>query len=309
MQFIKFASKKKKQTTTLQTKRNRFAYSLLVPGYLFFIPFRLLSIIAIFVMSFVSWKGYSFSTIKWAGLDNFTRLINDPIFWKSLWHTIQFVLIVVVVQTVLALFLAILLEQHLPLTKFIRGIYFMPTVLSLVVVGILFGYIFSPSSGVVNALLRTLGSEIQPHWLGDPKIALYLIMAITTWKEFGLAMFIFIAGLEAIPLDLFDAAKVDGANSWAILRNIILPLIKETTTVVVILTTVNCLKVFDLIWVMTKGGPFYATEVLATRMYTQTFNHGNFGYGSAIASVLFILTFVVSVIQMKVSRSGKEAIY
>ncbi len=293
----------------LKKMRNRFAYSMLIPGFAFYIPFRFLSIVAIVLMSFISWKGYSFKTIEWVGLSNYQRLFTDPIFWRSLWHSIQFVIVVVIVQTSFALLLAMLLEQNIPLSKFVRGVYFMPTVLSLVVVGILFGFIFSPSNGLLNKFLMMLGSENPPMWLADPKLALFVIMGITTWKEFGLSMFIFIAGLEAIPEDLFDAAKVDGASNFNIFRHIILPLLKETTTVVVVLTTINCLKVFDLIVVMTKGGPYYATEVLSTRMYSQVFKNGNFGYGSAIAIVLFVITFVVSLIQLKIRDRGEKIEY
>ena len=300
---------KKKRKPPLKSTRNRFAYSMLVPGFAFYIPFRFLSIVAIFLMSFISWKGYNLKTIEWVGLANFQRLFTDAIFWRSLWHSIQFVIVVVIVQTSFALLLAILLEQNIPLSKFIRGVYFMPTVLSLVVVGILFGFIFSPSNGILNKFLIMLGSENPPGWLADPNLALFVIMGITTWKEFGLSMFIFIAGLEAIPNDLFDAAKVDGANNFNIFRHIILPLLKETTTVVVVLTTINCLKVFDLIMVMTKGGPYYATEVLATRMYNQVFKNGNFGYGSSIAVILFSLTFVISLIQLKIRDRGEKIEY
>lgn len=232
--------------------------------------------------------------MQWAGLQNYASIIHDSIFWQALQHNLEFVFIVVVFQTVVALGLAILLEQKLPLSKFFRGVYFMPTVLSLVVVGLLFSLILSPSQGLLNNFLRTIGLNIQPAWLGDSKIALFVLMVVSMWKEFGLSMFLFIAGLETIPDDLFDAAKVDGANRWKIISNVIIPLIGETITVVVVLTTISCLKLFELVVVMTKGGPFHATEVLTTRMYNQTFAYGNVGYGSSIAFVLFLLTFGIS---------------
>ena len=300
---------KKKKNTSLKHKQAVTAYSLLIPGLSFYIPFHFFPIIAVFLMSLITWKGYSFSTIEWAGLQNYKDLIADKQFWNALSHNIQFVIIVVIVQTLFSLFLAMLLEQNLPLSKFFRGIYFMPTVLSLVVVGLLFGFVLSPANGLLNRLLLLMGSKSQPAWLGEPKLALFVLMAVNVWKEFGLSMFLFIAGLESIPDDLFDAAKVDGANRWQIFSHIIFPLLMETTMVVITMATINCFKLFDLIQVMTKGGPFFATEVLATRMYTQSFKYGKIGYGSAIAVVLFLLTFSFSAMQFILRNKKNRVVY
>jgi ABC-type sugar transport system permease subunit len=282
----------------LRSQRTLTAYLLLAPGLALYIPFHFLPILAVFFMSFLEWKGYSFATMKWAGLANYAALFKDKFFWRALGHNLQFVIIVVVVQTVLALALALVLEQKFRGSTFFRGVYFMPTVLSLVVVGILFSLMLSPSQGLVNAFLRAIGlGRIQPIWLGDPKLALYVLMGVHIWKDFGLSLFLFIAGLEAIPDDLFDAAKVDGARPKDIIFRIIIPLLNETTTVVVILITIVCFKVFDLVVVMTGGGPFFATEVLSVRMYYQSFKYGRMGYGSATAVILFLFTFAVSAAQ------------
>ncbi len=294
---------------SLKAKQSLAAYSLLLPGLSMYIPFHFLPILGVILLSLISWKGYSFHTMQWVGLANYREILSDQRFWQALWHNIQFVLIVVAIQTMLSLFLAILLEQTLPLAKFFRGIYFMPTVLSLVVVGLLFSFVLSPSQGLLNTFLRMLGSQNPPAWLGDPKIALFVLMVVTIWKEFGLSMFLFIAGLESIPDELFDAAKVDGAGTWKVFTNIILPLIKETAYVVMIMATINCFKLFDLVRVMTKGGPFFATEVLATRMYTQSFKYGKIGYGSAIAVVLFLITFLISAIQFYFRSRGEKVEY
>lgn len=301
--------KPSKKELSLKQKQARTAYGLLVPGLSMYIPFHFLPILAVFLMSLVSWKGYSFSTIQWNGINNYKDILSDQLFWKALWHNIQFVIIVVVIQTLFALFLAMILEQNLPLSKFFRGIYFMPTVLSLVVVGLLFGFVLSPSNGLLNNFLRLVGTKSQPAWLGDPNIALFVLMAVTIWKEFGLSMFLFIAGLECIPEDLFDAAKVDGANRWQVFLRIILPLLTETIMVVVMMATINCFKLFDLIQVMTKGGPFFATEVLATRMYSQSFKYGKIGYGSAIAVVLFMITFSFSAVQFLLRNKKNQVEY
>ena len=294
----------------ISTRRSLTAYLLLLPGLVFYAPFHILPILAVVYFSFLKWKGFSFATMKWVGLDNYRNLLQDRFFWQALKHNVQFVIIVVIVQTVLALALALVLEQKFPLSTFFRGVYFMPTVLSLVVVGILFTLILSPAQGPLNAFLRTIGLDhIQPVWLGDPKLTIYVLMGVQIWKDFGLSMFLFIAGLEVIPNDLFDAAKVDGASPWDIVWRIILPLLRETTTVVVILITIVCFKLFDLVIVMTEGGPFFATEVLSVRMYHQAFKLNRMGYGSAIAIVLFSITFVVSALQFWLRSRGEKVEY
>ncbi len=294
----------------ITNQRSLTAYLLLLPGLVFYIPFHFLPILGVFFFSLFDWKGYSFATMKWVGLGNYAALMDDRFFWGALKHNFHFVVVVIVVQTVSALALALILEQKFHLSTFFRGVYFMPTVLSLVVVGILFSLILSPSQGLVNVLLRTIGlSDVQPVWLGDPTLAFYVLVFVHIWKDFGLSMFIFIAGLEAIPDELFDAAKVDGATSWDIIWRIILPLLRETTTTVVVLITIVCFKLFDLVIVMTGGGPFFATEVLSVRMYFQAFKHSRMGYGSAYAMVLFVITFAVSGLQLWLRGRGTKVEY
>jgi ABC-type sugar transport system permease subunit len=279
-------SVRRRPRTRISRQRTLTAYLLLLPGLIFYVPFHFLPIVGVFLLSLFDWKGYNFATMKWTGLGNYVTLMDDKFFWGALKHNFQFVIIVVVVQTVVALALALILEQKFHLSTFFRGVYFMPTVLSLVVVGILFSLILSPSQGLVNVLLRTVGLEdVQPVWLGDP------------------------AGLEAIPDELFDAAKVDGASPWDVIWRIILPLLRETTTTVIVLITVVCFKLFDLVVVMTGGGPFFATEVLSVRMYFQAFRHSRMGYGSAYGVVLFLITFAVSGLQFWLRNRGAKVEY
>jgi raffinose/stachyose/melibiose transport system permease protein len=292
------ASALRKRWLRLKSQRSLTAYLLLAPGLLFYIPFHFLPILGVIAFSLFKWKGYSFASMQWVGLENYSRMIGDKFFWNALGNNIKILIVVVIVQTTLALTLALILEQKFRGSTFFRGVYFMPTVLSMVVVGILFSLILSPTKGLMNALLRVIGlGHIQPAWLGEPNLALIVLMAVMVWKGFGLSLFLFIAGLEAIPDELLDAAKVDGASGWTIIWRVIIPLLRETTTVVVILITIGCFRVFDLVMSMTGGGPFFATEVLSVRMYNQTFDYNRVGYGSAIAVVLFIVTFSASVAQ------------
>ncbi|MEW5814881.1 MAG: sugar ABC transporter permease [Spirochaetota bacterium] len=301
LRYTKTFSKNRHRNRSILT-----AYVLLLPGLIFYIPFHFAPILGVLFFSLFDWKGYSLGTMRWTGLGNYINLMGDTFFWRALWHNAQFVIVVVVVQTMIALALAIILEQKFPLSTFFRGVYFMPTVLSLVVVGILFTFILSPAQGLINVFLRKIGLSIQPVWLGDHRVALYVLMGIHIWKESGLSLFLFIAGLEAIPGELFDAAKVDGATPGGILWRVILPLLRETTTVVVILNIIMCFKIFDLVVVMTGGGPFFATEVLAVRMYYQAFRFSRMGYGSAIAVFIFLLTFAISALQFRLRTRGER---
>jgi raffinose/stachyose/melibiose transport system permease protein len=172
-------------------------------------------------------------------------------------------------------------------------------VISLVVVGIVFTLVLSPSLGLINPFLEAIGlGQFAGAWLGDPDLALPIVIAIDVWHGFGLYMFLFISRLIAIPQDLHDAAFVDGANGWQDIIHITLPLMKSMVAMVVLLASIEALKLFAIVYVMTKGGPNHATEVLSTWAYFQAFTANNVGYGSAILVVLLIITFVLAYIQV-----------
>jgi raffinose/stachyose/melibiose transport system permease protein len=176
----------------------------------------------------------------------------------------------------------------------------MPSVISMVVIGIIFMLILSPSLGLVNPLLDHIGlGKFKHAWLGDPKVALVTIIITYVWKNFGLAMFLIVAGLKDIDVELYEAATIDGANTWDCLFRVTLPLLIPIGGVVVIVTSIEALKVFDLVYVMTNGGPNHTTEVLTTWMYWQGFRYKKMGYGSAIGVVLLTITFILASLQVR----------
>jgi len=240
-------------------------------------------------IGFTDWNGISAQTIKWIGLGNYIELYSDNFFWISLKNNLVIVGGSVLVQMTLALLLAVILDSGLKGAEIFRTVFFIPTVLSFIVVGLLFSLILSPTVGIVNPLLFKLGLGSWQH----------------QWKEFGFSVFLFLAGLQTIPKELYEAARVDGAGPWRNLFSITFPLLKEVTIVVVILAVNQAFLIFDLIYVMTSGGPYHATEVLATYMYSRAFTSGRMGYGTAIAQVLFVIVFVVTLIQLRVTRAGK----
>jgi ABC-type sugar transport system permease subunit len=282
----------------MRKRKNLFAYLMLLPGFLFFLFAYLLPILGTVYLSFFKWSG--FGAMKFIGLENYVnRLINDRVFFIALKNTILFVILVVLIQIGLSLLLAVLLESNLKFAKFIRGVYFVPTVISFIVVGLLFNFVFSPSVGFVNVFLKTIGLGVfAGQWLADPGKALFIVILIYIWKSFGISLFLIIAGIQSIPMELFEAAMVDGANIWNKFFNITLPLLTRVVVLNMILAASSSLKVFDLVYSLTKGGPVNATEVLGTYMYAQGFSFLRFGYGAAISIVIFLIALVITLIQL-----------
>ena len=275
------------------------AIPFLAPALFFYAIFLLVPLLGTLALSVTDWSGINIATIEFVGLDNFRALGGDDVFWQSLRHNLAFLVGSVFLKTTVALTVALALDQNLPFSNFFRGVYLMPTVISLVVVGIVFSLVLSPSLGLINPFMEAIGlGRFAGAWLGDPDLALPIVIAIDVWHGFGLYMFLFISRLIAIPQDLHDAAFVDGANGWQDILHITLPLMKSMVAMVVLLASIESLKLFSIVYVMTKGGPNHATEVLSTWAYFQAFTANNVGYGSAILVVLLIITFILAYIQV-----------
>ena len=275
------------------------AIPFLAPALFFYAVFLLVPLLGTLALSVTDWSGFNIADIEFVGGDNFRALGSDEVFWQSLRHNLTFLVGSVILKTTVALALALALDQNLPFSNFFRGVYLMPTVISLVVVGIVFTLVLSPSLGLINPFLESIGLErFAGAWLGDPDLALPIVIAIDVWHGFGLYMFLFISRLIAIPQDLHDAAFVDGANGWQDILHITLPLMKSMVAMVVLLASIEALKLFAIVYVMTKGGPNHATEVLSTWAYFQAFTANKVGYGSAILVVLLVITFILAYIQV-----------
>ncbi len=275
------------------------ALPFLAPALIFYVLFQMVPLLGTLALSVTEWNGFNFADIRFVGADNFRAMGDDPVFWQSLRHNLTFLGGSVVLKTFVALLVALALDQRLPFSHLFRGVYLMPTVISLVVVGVVFTLLFSPSLGLVNPFLESIGlGRFAGAWLGDPKLALPILIVIDTWHGFGLYMFLFISRLIAIPQDLHEAAFVDGANAWQDILHVTLPLMKSMVAMVVLLAAIEALKMFSLVYVMTKGGPNHATEVLSTWAYFQAFTANKIGYGSAILVVLLVITFVLAYVQV-----------
>jgi raffinose/stachyose/melibiose transport system permease protein len=243
-------------------------------------------------LSFTDWNRYS-SEIDFVGFKNFALIFSQQNYWNSISNTIIFTIVTIALKTVFALLLALLLSKGLKrFFNFHRVVMYLPAVIPMLVVGILFKSILHPTTGMLNELLRSIGLDfLAQRWLTNPDIALYSVIFVDTWKGVGFIMVILIAGLQVIPSEYYEAAQLDGANKWDELWNITLPLLMPTLTVTTVLNLLYGLKVFDVVWVLTNGGPGYATETVYTVVFKE-FSKGRYGVSTALSTLLFVIMII-----------------
>lgn len=262
--------------------------SFVLPALLVFAVFALWPTYQAFEYSFVKWDGISPSR-EWVGLANYIRLFNDRIFWQAFAHTLQWTGTILVINIGLGLVVAATLARIRRARLFLQTCFMVPLVLAPITVAIIWRWLYQPE-GVINSLLAAggLGFLARP-WLGDPSTTLTAIAVAHSWSTLGLSVIIFLAGLQAIDEEIFEAASLDGANAVQTFRHITAPALRPIAVVVVILTVTDAFKAFDLIWAMTRGGPARASEILSTYMFKRGVQENQYGYGSAIAVTLLIV--------------------
>jgi raffinose/stachyose/melibiose transport system permease protein len=245
------------------------------------------------------------------GFANYQRLVHDPIVWVSLWNNLAYAVISIVFQVCGAFLLAAMIEglKSERARRFWRAVYFVPSAISITVTGLLFYFIYQPDIGLLNAGLERigLGSLVQP-WLGGEHTAIYAIIAMSQWQGFGYSTLLFAVAIQKIPRELYDAAIIDGAGPLSRLRNVTIPLTREMTGLMIIVTITGAFQVFNEVMVMTAGGPNNQSQVLGTWLYQQGFNENNFGYGAAIAAVIFVVTMITGAAQLWYTRRRRVAL-
>ncbi|NOU67881.1 ABC transporter permease subunit [Paenibacillus sp. LMG 31461] len=283
----------------------RFVFMSLAPAILVYALFVFVPVIWSGYYSFFDWKGIG--TAKFIGLKNYVEIIHDPIFWTSLKNNLIFLVVAVFGQLPVALILAILLHKSNALQRFIRSAVFVPMVMSSVVIGMIWQYIYHPQIGILNLLLEKLGLESwKLQWLSDPKIAIFALAPPLIWSFVGLYLIIFISAFQNIPGEIHDATQIDGAEGARKLFSVTLPMMWSTVQIAIILCISGSLKSFDLVYVMTKGGPAHATELLATYMYNSTFSSYRYGFGSAISTTIVLISLIfIGISQWATSRKSK----
>jgi raffinose/stachyose/melibiose transport system permease protein len=256
------------------------------------------------VYAFTDWNGLS-PRLHFIGFDNFFQLTTDNLGLTALFQTLRFTLVVTVVMNVIALLLAVVLNMNLKTRGLLRLIFFTPVIVMPVIVAMLWSFMYQPN-GAVNAALKAIGlGGFTQLWLGNPDVVLNAIMVVYIWQFVGVSMVIYLAGLQNVPEETLEAAAVDGANSWQILLRITIPQLRPAIITSTILTLIGALKVFDQVWVLTQGGPGNASHTLSTAMYQAAFVFGEYGYGTAIALVLTVITLFAAFTQWRVLRRGE----
>jgi raffinose/stachyose/melibiose transport system permease protein len=280
-----------------QKAQNNLAIVLfLLPAFLFFFVFQVYPILESAYYSLFNWTGLGPAT-KFIGLNNYQQILTDDVFLKALKNALLLIVLSLALQLPAALALAIMVGRDLPGRAVYRTIFFMPYVISEVITGIIWLNLFNadPSKGFINAVL-TLIPGVQPQeWLGDMDLVFPCLFVVLTWKWFGLYMLLFLAGLQGIPVEVEEAARIDGANSWQLVWNITIPMLRNTIQTAAYLSVLGSLQQFILVWVMTQGGPSSASEMLATYLYRFSFKRFWLGYGSAVALVMLVIALTFSV--------------
>jgi len=243
---------------------------------------------------------------EFIGFDNYTNLFQDKLFWKTLLNTVIYLIGVVPALVILPIFLAVLVNQKLKGVGFFRSAFFIPVVTSLVVAGIAWDWVYK-ENGLLNYALQIIGVITEPiGWLTSTSTALFAVMVVTIWKGLGYYMIIYLAGLQSISPNLYEAADIDGANWWQKMTRITVPMLMPFVLLVSIMASVNAMKVFEEIYVMTGGGPLHSSETLVFLIYNEAFEKLNMGYASAAGVILFVLTLIISFINLKVTGNKEN---
>ena len=259
-------------------------------------------------------QNLGFSTLEWdiysgsqefIGLDNYEKLVGDPIFWSSLWNNVLYAVISLAFQVFGAIVLAAVIEgiRNDRWRRGLRAIYFIPSAISLTVAGLLFYFIYEPNLGMLNYVLDAIGLDAwaQP-WLGQESTAMVSIIAMSQWQGFGYSTLLFAVAIQRIPSELYEAASIDGIGSVRRFFTITLPLVREMTGLMIIVTISGAFQVFNEVMVMTSGGPNNSTQVLGTWLYRNGFVRNDFGYAAAIATVIFVVTLAIALVQLWINR-------
>jgi ABC-type sugar transport system permease subunit len=288
------------------TGGSRFSLFLMAAGPLgFFIVFVLWPLAQSAYYSLTKWNGLSDPVF--IGLANFTRAVADPNFIRAFQNTAIWLVVAVTVPTILGLLLAVLLDRPLRGSRLYKSAFYLPITLSLVVVGQVWTWIYQPDWGLLNSVLETIGlGDLTRAWLGDPSTALIAVIVAWCWQQTALALILYLAALTTVPKDLLEAAAIDGANARQQFLRIIVPLLRPASIVVITLAVINTLKGFDIVFVLTKGGPFHMSTNLAMFMYEETFFKYQLGYGAAVATALFGLAIIVVIIYFRQARASER---
>jgi len=298
----------KRKLGKLERRNALVAYSFLAPNFLGFLFFTLLPVIFSFALAFMSWNGGALSNLKFVGLDNFRTIFAKFSFAKSdlgvtLKNTMFYTLFTVPLTIASSLILALVLNKAVKGAKIFRTIFFFPYVASLVAVCVCWSFMLM-KNGPVNQILASVGISVGKSWTQTANLAIWSIILVSVWRNAGYYMVMYLAGLQGVPAELYEAATVDGANGWQKFWRVTFPMLTPTTFFVSIMMVISCFKIFDVVSIMTEGGPGRSTKMLVTYIYQLSFNDipARYGPASAVAMVLFALVLIITFVQFRAEK-------
>ncbi len=299
-----------RRMTKLEKKNTLTAYSFLAPNFLGFIIFTMIPVIFSIVLAFLDWSGGS--TFTWVGLDNFRFIFKDFSFTKSnlgiaLKNTVFYTLATVPLTIACSLGLALVLNKAVKGAKIFRTIFFFPYVASLVAICVCWNFLLM-KTGPVNQILNALGFNMTKSWTSSRDLAIWAIVIVSVWRNAGYYMVMYLAGLQAVPGELYEAAKMDGASPWQVFRKITLPMLTPTTFFVSIMLVISCFKIYDVVAIMTQGGPGRSTKMLVTYIFELSFGaegvatSAQYGVASAVSMVLLVIVLAITFVQFRAEK-------
>jgi len=289
-----------RDSNSFSYKKNiKIAFVLLLPALLIYTLFEIVPVLQSFYFSFFDWNGVVTTPLRYVGLENFAELFKNEFFYVALKNTLWFTLLNPIIQLSVALLLALLLSTNCRGYKFFKTVYFSPIILSATATGLMWYFILLPGTGVLSSLLNAIGlSSWDRNWLVDKGVAFNSVIVVNSWCWAGYYMIILYAAITSISQDVLEAAKIDGSTGFHRVRKIIIPMIWPVIIVTIVLQITGNLKAFDIIWVMTKGGPFYQNNVLTTLLYARMKEY-NYGQANALSVIVFVISFVFTGISLK----------
>lgn len=286
----------------------RSALPFIIPALLLIVLFVFLPIVFNLYYSMFRWSAFDMNG-EFVGLDYYTKLFRDPVFYIALKNNSLYAVISLLFQVGGGLVIAAILEEKIirRWQPFFRTVFFMPAVISISVVGLMWQLLYNPDIGLINGALKAIGhNDWARSWLGDSKTAIYAVVAVSQWQYTGYMTMLFLIAMHKIPGELYEAAMMDGASRIRTFFHITIPQLKEMILVGSMITVIGAFKVFDEVYVMTFGGPGRSTEVLGTMLYRAAFRNDEMGYASSIGTVIFVITLLLSLLQMRISKTGRE---
>ncbi|KMS88910.1 MULTISPECIES: carbohydrate ABC transporter permease [Streptomyces] len=278
----------------LLTRRDRITLGLMagVPTVLHVILVWVTALASI-LLAFTTWDGIGFDSIKWVGLDNFKQLFTDnPQFWPAVQHNVIWFVVLILIPTPFGLFLAVQLDKRIRFTRIYQTAFFLPVVISMACIGFVWQLVYNPDTGLINSIIGANKPGHYIDWIGDPKLNLWAVLIAASWRHAGYMMILYLAGLKSVDPSLREASALDGANEWQTFKNVIFPTLRPTNTVVLVVTIIEALRAFDLVFVFNKGAQ--GTELLSILVTNNIIGESSrIGYGSAIAVVLLVISLAV----------------